>query len=149
MGTVTVLGRRENEKGVDALLARARADLVRVGPAEAAAVLASDGLLVDIRPAAQREQFGEIPGALVIERNVLEWRRDPASPDRDPAVGEGVRVVVVCQEGYASSLAAASLQELGVGSATDLIGGFTAWRDAGLPVVGGIPTAPLRRAVIS
>ena len=90
-------------------------------------------MLVDIRPALQRAH-GEIPGALVIERNVLEWRLDPASPDRIPEVeGYGQTIVVVCDAGYASSLAAASLQALGLAHATDLDGGFQAWRAAGLP----------------
>ena len=107
-----------------------------MGPAEASSILRSGGLLVDIRPAAQRAQCGEIPGSLVIERNVLEWRLDPTGPDRHPAVtGDGAGpVVVVCQQGYASSLAAASLQELGLSGATDLDGGFDAWKAAGLPV---------------
>lgn len=121
---------------VDDLLAGSRRHLRRVGPQEAAELRAGGGLLVDIRPAAQRAQYGEIPGALVIERNVLEWRLDPTSPDRHPAVTDDPRrpVVVVCQEGYASSLAAESLQRLGLAGATDLDGGFCAWEAAGLPV---------------
>ncbi len=123
---------------VDEELERARVGLHRIGPDEAAAVLEAGGLVVDIRPAAQRAASGEIPGALVIERNVLEWRLDPTSPDRHPAVGDRPStVVVVCQEGYASSLAAASLQALGIDGATDLDGGFRAWAAAGLPVEGG------------
>ena len=91
---------------------------------------------IDIRPVVKREQFGEIPGALIIERNVLEWRLDPASPDRHPAVsGDDQRVVgVVCQEGYASSLAAASLQELGLAWATDMVGGFGGMAGCRAPV---------------
>ncbi len=124
--------------GVERLVARARESLRRVGPAEAASIQGSGGLLVDIRPAAQRASFGEIPGALVIERNVLEWRLDPTSPDRHPAAfDETTAVVIVCQEGYASSLAAASLQALGLAGATDLDGGFAAWKEAGLPVTSG------------
>ena len=121
---------------VDDLLADSRRDLRRVDPKAAAAVQEAGGLLVDIRPAAQRAQFGQIPGALVIERNVLEWRLDPTSPDRHPAVTDDPArpVVVVCQEGYASSLAAESLQRLGLAGATDLDGGFAAWEAAGLPV---------------
>jgi rhodanese-related sulfurtransferase len=123
---------------VDRLLARARATYRQVGPNEAAQLVASGGLLVDIRPAAQRAQFGEIPGAIVIERNVLEWRLDPTSPDRHPAVsGSDSPVVIVCQAGYASSLAAASLRELGLSRATDLVGGFEAWVEAGLPATPG------------
>jgi rhodanese-related sulfurtransferase len=126
---------------VDRLLAEARAALDRVGPDEAASILDAGGLLVDIRPVAQRRQFGEIPGSLVIERNVLEWRLDPAGADRLPEIiGPEHQVVVFCQEGYASSLAAASLQALGLRRATDLDGGFVAWKRAGLPV--SDPTSP-------
>ena len=93
---------------------------------------------MDIRPAAQRAEEGEVPGALVVERNVLEWRFDPASDARLPvASGYDVEVIVLCSEGYTSSLAAASLHELGLSRATDVIGGFRAWRAAGLPVSGG------------
>ncbi len=120
---------------VDRLLAEARRGFRRVSPQGAAAIADAGGLLVDIRPAAQRERFGEIPGALVIERNVLEWRLDPTSPDRHPAVTDTDRpMVVVCQEGYASSLAAASLQSLGLHWATDMEGGFEAWAADGLPI---------------
>lgn len=128
---------------VSRVLAEARRNLQRVDPTEAAAILDRDGLLVDIRPAAQRQRYGEIPGALMIERNVLEWRLDPTSPDRHPAVSDDVQraVVVVCQEGYASSLAAASLQALGLTGATDLDGGFSAWKAAGLPVTRPQPGA--------
>jgi rhodanese-related sulfurtransferase len=119
---------------VDELLERARSRFRRVGPYEAARLSASGGLLVDIRPQAQRAEFGEIPGAIVVERNVLEWRLDPSSPDRHDAVtGPQQDIVVVCQAGYASSLAAASLLELGLSRATDLVGGYEAWAEAGLP----------------
>src|SRR5690606_5743253 len=95
-------------------------------------------LLVDIRPAAQRAEEGEVPGALIVERNVLEWRFDPASDARLPqATDHDVRVIVLCSEGYTSSLAAASLQDLGLTRATDVVGGFKAWRAAGLPTTGG------------
>ena len=128
---------------VDQLLEHARARLVRVDPEEAAAVLADGGLVVDIRPAAQRGAEGDIPGAIVVERNVLEWRLDPSSADRLPTVrGYDQRIVVVCSEGYASSLAAASLQDLGLVHATDLAGGFRAWAAAGLPVRQTIDPAP-------
>ena len=96
-------------------------------------------MLVDIRPAAQRAAEGEIPGALIVERNVLEWRFDPASDARLPQASYDLRVVVVCSEGYTSSLAAAALQDLGVRHATDLDGGFLAWQAAGLPVVSAAP----------
>jgi rhodanese-related sulfurtransferase len=96
-------------------------------------------VLVDIRPAAQRAAEGEIPGALIVERNVLEWRFDPASDARLPQASYDLRVIVVCSEGYTSSLAAAALQDLGVRQATDLDGGFQAWQAAGLPTVSGGP----------
>ncbi|MFH8981927.1 rhodanese-like domain-containing protein [Streptomyces varsoviensis] len=122
---------------VDELLAEARSALTRLTPQEAAAVRDDGGLLVDIRYAALRDRDGLIPGALVVERNELEWRLDPASPHRAPeASGHDLRVVVICDEGYASSLAALSLHRLGLHHATDLIGGFQAWRSAGLPVEG-------------
>ena len=93
-------------------------------------------MLVDIRPAAQRGAEGEIPGALIVERNVLEWRFDPASAARLPQAGYDLQVVIFCSEGYTSSLAAAALQDLGIRRATDLAGGFLAWQAAGLPVAG-------------
>jgi len=108
---------------------------VRVDAAQAARELAAGALVVDTRPADQRAAQGEIPGAVVVGRNVLEWRLDPSSPSRIPqAINHDVRVIVVCAEGFSSSLAAASLQELGLHNATDLIGGFQAWEAAGLPV---------------
>jgi rhodanese-related sulfurtransferase len=119
---------------IDAMLAGARARLRRIGPTEAAAEFAAGALLVDIRPAAQRAAEGEIPGARIIERNVLEWRLDPTSDARLPvATGDDLRVIVFCSEGYTSSLAAAALQDLGLHRATDLIGGYHAWAAAGLP----------------
>jgi rhodanese-related sulfurtransferase len=122
-------------RSVDDLLAAARARLRRVTPAEAAAAAARGALLVDTRPLQQRQSEGEIPGALLIERNHLEWRLDPTSDARIPeAEGYDVEVIVVCSEGYSSSLGAASLQDLGLHRATDLDGGFQAWRAAGLPV---------------
>ncbi|WP_109029963.1 rhodanese-like domain-containing protein [Streptomyces rubrogriseus] len=122
--------------GIDALLERVRAGYRRIAPDEAyEATEAGTALLVDIRYAALRERDGVIPGALVIERNELEWRLDPLGSHRVPeATDHDVRVVVVCDEGYASSLAAESLHRLGLHRATDLIGGFQAWRAAGLPV---------------
>ncbi|WP_404189673.1 rhodanese-like domain-containing protein [Streptomyces tauricus] len=126
----------ERPVGIDELLERVRADLHRV-EARAAhdAARAGDALLVDIRYAALRERDGLIPGALVVERNELEWRLDPQGSHRAPeATSHDLRVVVVCNEGYASSLAAVSLRQLGLHRATDLVGGFQAWRTAGLPV---------------
>ena len=121
--------------GIERVLAAARARLERVSPAEAAQLMADGGLLVDTRPVAQRRREGEVPGALVIERNVLEWRLDPASDHRIPEVtGYDQVVVVMCSEGYSSSLAAAVLQDLGLVRATDLEGGFQAWAASGLPV---------------
>jgi rhodanese-related sulfurtransferase len=99
-----------------------------VTPAEASGAWADGAVLVDIRPALQRATHGELPGALVIERNVLEWRLDPASDARLPIAAYDLEVIVLCQEGYASSLAAATLQELGLYRATDVIGGYAAWR---------------------
>ncbi|GHK00208.1 rhodanese-like domain-containing protein [Streptomyces sp. NPDC003753] len=126
----------ERPVGIDELLERVRKDLDRVQPAEAhEAAQAGEALLVDIRYAALRDRDGLIPGALVVERNELEWRLDPQGSHRLPeATGHDLRVVVVCNEGYASSLAAASLRQLGLHRATDLVGGFQAWRAAGLPV---------------
>lgn len=122
-------------RNVDELLAEARARLQRVTATEAADAVATRGaLLVDTRPERQRRAEGEIPGALLIERNHIEWRLDPASDARIPeAVDHDVEVIVFCSQGYSSSLAAASLQDLGLHRATDLVGGFQAWRTAGLP----------------
>jgi rhodanese-related sulfurtransferase len=122
-------------RSVEALLKDARANLTRLSAVDAAEALGGGALLVDIRPAALRETDGAIPGAIVIERNVLEWRLDPTGAHRIPEVDEDQTVVIVCDEGYASSLAAATLQQLGLARATDLVGGFQAWRQAGLPVV--------------
>jgi rhodanese-related sulfurtransferase len=115
-------------------LDKARKRLKRVTAEQAAAEQASGALLVDTRPMEQRRRDGEIPGAIVVDRNVLEWRLDPTSPDRIPeAVNRNVRVILICHEGFSSSLAAASLQNLGLVNATDVIGGFLAWKAAGLP----------------
>ena len=121
---------------VDQVLDRARAGLTRLQPCDLAAAVAAGALLVDIRPAAQRAAEGAVPGALVVERNVLEWRLDPRSDARLPFAGAyDLEVIVTCQEGYTSSLAAAALQDLGLFLATDLEGGFAAWRAAGLPTI--------------
>jgi rhodanese-related sulfurtransferase len=123
---------------VDELLEAARARLERVGPRQAVEEQQAGALLVDIRPSEQRRREGAIPGARVLERNVLEWRLDPASDSRIPeARGYDLRVIVVCSEGYTSSLAAAALQDLGLRNATDLDGGFWAWHRAGLPTISG------------
>ncbi|GAA2245353.1 sulfurtransferase [Streptomyces ruber] len=128
--------RRGRPVGIDELLERVREDLDRVEAREAyEARRADEALLVDIRYAALRDRDGSIPDALVVERNELEWRLDPLGSHRLPeATSHDQRIVVVCNEGYASSLAAASLRQLGLHRATDLVGGFQAWRRAGLPV---------------
>ena len=120
---------------IDQLLDQARARLRRLNPDQAAAALGDGGLLIDIRPAAQRLKEGQIPQAIIVERNVLEWRLDPTSPHRLAQVrGYDQPIVILCSEGYTSSLAAAVLQDLGLHRATDLVGGFKAWARAGLPV---------------
>jgi rhodanese-related sulfurtransferase len=121
---------------VEGLLADARSRLARLGPGDAAAALEAGALLVDIRPMWQRVEEGEIPGALVVERNHLEWRLHPTSDARVDAAVAGQRWIVVCSEGYTSSLAADALNSIGV-TATDLAGGFHAWAAAGLPTVPG------------
>lgn len=131
---------------VERMLANARAGLRRLEPVEVPAALARGAVLVDIRPAAQRAFEGPLPAALVIERNVLEWRCDPTSDARLPqAVGDDVEWVVVCSQGYTSSLAAAALQNLGLHRATDVVGGHQALAVAGLlPVLAtaGSPASP-------
>lgn len=128
--------------GIDELLERVRAGLDRIDARTAhAAYRAGDALLIDTRYAALRERDGLIPGALVVERNELEWRLDPLGSHRLPeADSHDLRVVVLCNEGYASSLAAESLRRLGLRRATDVIGGFQAWKAAGLPVL--LPRRP-------
>jgi rhodanese-related sulfurtransferase len=125
---------------IDTMLTNARSRLVRLGPVDAFAAVRSGALLVDIRPQINRRIEGEIPGALVIDRNVLEWRLDPASDARIPQAAYDTWVVLFCNEGYASSLAATSLQDLGITAATDMIGGYRAWRAAGLPTTAGLST---------
>ena len=123
---------------VDELLDHVRARIERIEPIEAWRRLTEGALLVDTRPAEQRDRDGEVPGAVVVDRNVLEWRLDPASPDRLAVVtGYDLEVVVLCNEGYSSSLVADTLRALGLTRAVDVIGGFVAWTAAGLPTVGG------------
>jgi rhodanese-related sulfurtransferase len=123
------------KKRVDELLAEARAKLERVDPHEArASVESGEALIVDIRADSQRAADGVVPGAAFIPRNVIEWRADPSSGYADERLTSGRRIVVMCNEGYQSSLVAATLQELGLEDATDLAGGFQAWRGAELPV---------------
>jgi rhodanese-related sulfurtransferase len=112
---------------VEEALAAARRRIERVEPRELAGAIAAGALVVDLRPAADRDRDGALPGAVVVERIHLEWRLDPTSRDRLPEAVPGCPVVLVCNEGYASSLAAAALLDLGVTGATDLAGGFRAW----------------------
>lgn len=121
---------------INDLLSAARQRLDRLHPAEALAAVGRGAVLVDIRSERQRQSDGVIPGALFHPRNVLEWRIDPASGYSDPSLeGDvGKHLILVCTEGYQSSLAAATLKDLGFTRATDLEGGFQAWRAAGLPV---------------
>jgi len=121
----------------DDLLAEARRDLERLEPAAAAAALAAGAVLVDVRSELQRERDGVVPGSIFFPRNVLEWRCDPTSDWRDFRVSDPKRqLIVMCDEGFQSSLAAANLRRLGL-DATDVVGGFQAWRSAGLPVASG------------
>ena len=127
-------GRPDGARSIDEILASARARLDRVTPGQAFAEFCVGATLIDIRPAAQRAEHGEIPGSVVIERNHLEWRLDPASDARLPWVdGYDLRPIVICNEGYTSSLAAAALQDLGLTQATDVIGGYQSWQAIGLP----------------
>jgi rhodanese-related sulfurtransferase len=124
---------------VEEVLAASRAGVRRLSPRETLAAVERGALVVDTRTDVQRLEQGELPGVLVIDRTVLEWRLDPSSPDRLPeATGPDVEVVVVCRQGYSSSLAAASLRAVGLHRATDLAGGVEAWLAEGLP----LSTAP-------
>ncbi|MEO6605377.1 MAG: rhodanese-like domain-containing protein [Aeromicrobium sp.] len=129
---------------VDELLVASRTSIERLDPLVARARVAAGALIVDIRPAWQRESDGEIPGSVVVERNHLEWRLHPESGASLPVARAGQEWIVVCTEGYTSSLAASALVSLGL-SASDIHGGIHAWRDAGLPVVAG-PT-PVEQVV--
>jgi rhodanese-related sulfurtransferase len=137
--------RPQGARTIDEILASARARLVRVTPRQAFGELSGGGgVLIDIRPAAQRAAQGEIPGSTIVERNHLEWRLDPLSDARLPWVtGYDHRVVVFCVDGYTSSLAAAALLELGLHRATDMIGGYRAW------VAEGLPSAPAGAATVT
>jgi rhodanese-related sulfurtransferase len=121
---------------IAALLEDARARLERLSPEGADAAIRAGALLIDIRSEVDRARDGVVPGAIHHPRNVLEWRADPASGFCDPAIAADLerKVIVMCDEGYQSSLVAATLQDLGFARATDLEGGFQAWRAAGLPV---------------
>ncbi len=120
------------------VLAEARGRIRRLSPAQAKAAMAASALLVDIRPVWQRAAYGQFPGALIIERNHLEWRLDPTSDVRiAEAVDHDVEIIVACQESYTSSLAAAALLDLGLHKSADLDGGFQAWCDAGFATLPG------------
>jgi rhodanese-related sulfurtransferase len=114
---------------IDEVLESVRRRLPRLTPAQAKAAWRDGAVLVDIRPEAQRASEGQLPGSLIIERNVLEWRFDPTSDARLPIADYELSIIVICQEGYASSLAAASLQDVGLYRATDVIGGYAAWAE--------------------
>jgi rhodanese-related sulfurtransferase len=130
--------------GIDEMLAHARSTLRRLAPREVWEAWEAGGVLVDTRPEFQRREAGEIPGAIVIERNHLEWRLDPRCAARIPeATSPDVHWILICAQGYSSSLAAAALQDLGLVNATDVIGGVEAWLAAGLPTVRpAVPTVP-------
>jgi rhodanese-related sulfurtransferase len=120
---------------LEELLSQARGRLRRLDAGEALRAMQQGATLVDIRSDRQREKDGAVPGAMKIARNVLEWRCAPTSAWRDPKLSDpGGTLILMCDEGYQSSLAAATLQELGLHHATDVIGGFQAWRGAGLPL---------------
>ncbi len=139
-----VTARPPGARTIEEILASARSRLVRLTPRDAFRELSGEAVLVDIRPAAQRADEGEIPGSAIIERNHLEWRLDPCCEARLPWVtGYDHRVIVICQEGYTSSLAAAALHDLGLHRATDVVGGFRAWAAAGLP------SAPARAGTVT
>lgn len=129
---------------VDELLREARSQIDRLTPEQAHRAAGRGARIVDIRPAWQRATDGEVPGSVVIERNHLEWRLHPASDARLPSAGSTRRWIILCTEGYTSSLAAASLRSLGI-DACDVDGGIHAWRRAGLPIAAG-PT-PLETVV--
>lgn len=121
---------------IEEMLSEARRDLARVTPVEAHAAAGDGAVIVDIREESWRARDGRVPGAAEISRNVLEWRCAPASQWRDERVSDPANLVIImCHEGYQSSLAAAALRRLGLTRATDMVGGFEAWRAAGLPVL--------------
>lgn len=123
-------GAPDPERGIARRLAQARARLNRLQPDQVGQRLAHGAVLIDIRPRQQRALYGDIPGALVVERNVLEWRLDPTSEAALPIASTDLEVILICQERYASSLAAEALLDLGIHHATDVIGGYTAWASA-------------------
>ena len=132
------MGERADDTAVsriDELLERERRTLRRLEPEDVPAALAAGAVLIDTRPLEQRRRDGELPGAIVVDRNVLEWRLDPTNPGHLAEVADTDQpIIVVCNQGYSSSLVAASLQRLGLVNATDVVGGFEAWVARGLPV---------------
>lgn len=121
------------------MLAEARAEIPRFTPAEAQAAVGCGAILVDIRPSEQRLRDGLVPGAFLIDRNVLEWRLDPSSPHRDPRIADAGRpVILICDEGYQTSLAAATLRRFGL-EVGDLIDGVQGWKSEGLPLLPAVP----------
>jgi rhodanese-related sulfurtransferase len=121
--------------GIEKLLRESRRKLARLSPEEAQRAVADGALLIDIRSESQRASDGVVPDARFVPRNVLEWRVDPGSPSHDPEIAQAdALMILMCDEGYQSSLAAATLQNLGLSRATDVVGGFQAWRATGLPV---------------
>jgi rhodanese-related sulfurtransferase len=133
---VTPGARPAGARTIDELLVTVRARIERIHPADVPARVAAGALLVDTRSWEQRSRDGAVPGAVVVDRNVLEWRLDPASPHRMPQVtGYDTEVVVLCNQGFSSSLVADTLRALGLTRTVDLIGGFEAWVAAGLPTV--------------
>ena len=136
------------KSAISAHLDECRRHLDRVVARDLPAEIAQGALVVDVRPREQRERDGPLPGALVVDRNVLEWRLDPTSPHRAPEAGDpGRRIIVVCNEGYSSSLAAHTLQQLGLARATDLVGGFQAWLAASEGQRGGT-SKPLTQSLL-
>src|SRR5438046_10752133 len=137
----------DRERRLDRLLIRARSRLARLQPQQAWDAVRNGAILVDIRPEFQRRADGEIPGAIVVERNHLEWRLHPASAGRIPVAADvDVHWIVICDEGYASSLAAATLKLTGLHRAADVVGGFQAWREARLPIASPATSTPPRLA---
>jgi rhodanese-related sulfurtransferase len=124
-----------SRRSIDEILSEARAGLDRLDARAAYEAARRGAVLVDIRPELNRQLEGLIPGAVVIDRNVLEWRLDPSSDARLPLADYDLHIVLVCNEGYASSLAAATLRDIGIARATDLIGGYRAWQSVGLPTI--------------
>jgi rhodanese-related sulfurtransferase len=125
------------------LLDEARAEIARYTPAQAAEAMRSGATLIDLRPTEYRWRFGEIPGAVAVSRHVLEWRLDVSSPWHLKELRPGDQaqeIILICNEGYTSSLAAyQTMRQLGLRSVRDVIGGFAAWRDDGFPVMSRLP----------